>query len=87
MSDAVFKQANLIRPVKVYPNPKSGTYYTAASGSDLYSVSIIAYGYDKTSLIISANTILQSRPLDQGTSLPIIYQDDNIWLPREPGLS
>ena len=83
MSEEVFNQANSIRPAKIYPDPRAGSYYTVAVDADLFSVSIKAYGYDKTNLIIRSNTILQNRPLDPSTNLPLIYQDDNIWLPKE----
>jgi len=78
----MYSYANKIISEKKYPKPVAGKYYTAENGINLFRISILAYGYDKTQLIVQANTILQSRNLDQNNH-PVVFQDDRIWLPPE----
>ena len=78
-----YAQSNKILNEKVYPPPVQGKYYTVGKGINLYEISIKSYGYDKTELLTRSNTILQSRPLDSITLLPLVYQDDRIYIPLE----
>ncbi len=61
--------------------PKAGAYYTVPKGAWLDSISISAYGQDKTDDIIKANPFLSGRSIHAGSRLPYIYPGDKLWLP------
>jgi len=77
-----FNQRNIIKSQKTYAAPKPGSYYTVEKNMTLKKVSLRAYGYNKSELLVRANTILQKRPVDSDNN-PLVYQDDIIWLPPE----
>jgi prophage tail gpP-like protein len=61
--------------------PKAGAYYTVPKGAWLDSISMAAYGRDRTADIKQANPFLSSRPVHAGSGLPYIHPGDNLWLP------
>jgi prophage tail gpP-like protein len=63
--------------------PKPGEWYTVPKGSWLDSISIAAYGRDRTDEIIDANAFLASRPIHEGSQLPYIHPGDRLWLPSD----
>jgi len=66
------------------PKPQAGAYYKVPKGAWLDTISIAAYGYNRVSDIIQANSFLTERPVyrgDQAAQLPYIHPGDMLFLP------
>ena len=62
------------------PAPVAGEFYTVPQGGWIDTISVRAYGYDRSSDIVAANDLLlRNRVLVQG--LPTIHPNDVLWLP------
>ena len=73
-----------LRYYETNEKPKPGTWYTVPKGSWLDSISMAAYGRDRTDEIIDANQVLlSSRPIHAGSQLPYIHPGDKLWLPPD----
>ncbi|MCK5600945.1 hypothetical protein KAR91_03690 [Candidatus Pacearchaeota archaeon] len=64
------------------PNPIPGTFYIVQKGAFIDTISLRAYGIDRSADIVDANSeLLKGRNIAAG--LPQIYPDDKLWLPPE----
>ncbi len=62
--------------------PIPGTFYTVPKGAFIDTISIKAYGFDRSPDIVDANSqLLKGRQIAAG--LPQIYPGDKLWLPPE----